>query len=114
MGQWKTGNAFQHSVNIGQEHFLRSIEAEPASAITRAHLGRLYTREGNLAAAAAELKQALVLDPDCYVANQTLLALYQRTKDGRADAQRQRVNDLEDKRSLKQELMLRTIAVRPY
>jgi Tfp pilus assembly protein PilF len=74
----------------------------------------LRIREGDLAAAAAELKQALVLDPDCYVANQALLALYQRTKDERADAQRERVNDLEKKRSVKQELMLRSIAVRPY
>ena len=115
-GEYFLGRIAMQEENLkeAREHFLRSIEAEPASAITRAHLGRLYTREGNLAAAAAELKQALVLDPDCYVANQALLALYQRTKDGRMEAQRQRVNDLEDKRSLKQELMLRTIAVRPY
>lgn len=97
-----------------REHLLQSIRAEPASAITRAYLGRLCIREGNLVAAATELKQALTLDPDCYVANQALLALYQRTKDGRADNQRQRVNDLEKKRSLKQELMLRSIVAQPY
>jgi tetratricopeptide (TPR) repeat protein len=97
-----------------REHFLRSIHAEPASPITLAHLGRLRIREGDLAAAATDLKRALALDPDCYMANQTLLALYQKTKDERTDTQRQRVNDLEKKRSIKQELMLRTIAVQPY
>ncbi len=74
----------------------------------------MYIREGKLALAAGELKQALALDPECYVANQAQLALYQKTKDGRADAQRERVNDLEKKRSVKQELMLRTITVQPY
>jgi hypothetical protein len=40
--------------------------------------------------------------------------LLQRTKDPRAEAQEQKLRALDVRRSEKQELMLRTIKIRPY
>lgn len=96
-----------------KEHLERSVQADPKFAESRAELGRLNLERGDVDAARNQLQRALELDADSYQANLFLLALYQRTKDPRVEAQRRRVDDLQKKRSLKQDLMLRTIHVQP-
>jgi len=64
--------------------------------------------------ARAALDRALSLDANSFQANSTLLALYQRTHDARAEEQAARLRKLDADRSARQELMLRTIEVRPY
>ena len=96
------------------EHEERSIAADPVYADSHAELALARMRLGDVGGARKELDRALAIDLDSYAANQNLLALYERTKDPRSAKQRQRVSELEAKRSRKQELMLRRIEVIPY
>ena len=96
------------------EHEERSIAADSVYADSHAELALARMRLGEMDGARKELDRALAIDRNSYAANQNLLALYERTKDPRAAKQRQRVSELEAKRSRKQELMLRRIEVIPY
>ena len=96
------------------EHFQKSIEVEPNYADSHAELGLARMHLNDLAGARSELDRALALNPNSYIANGNLLALLQRTKDPRAEAQEQKLRALDVRRSEKQELMLRTIKIRPY
>ena len=60
-----------------------------------------------------DLQRCLELDRDNYLGNLNLLALYQRTKDGRQEAQAQRVKELDALREEKTEEFRRVIQVRP-
>lgn len=91
-----------------------AVEAEPKFADAWAELGLLYIRRREHEQAAQVLAKALSLDPDNYLANQNLLMLYQRTRDPRADSQARRFEQVQQKRSEKEKLLLRTIEVRPY
>jgi tetratricopeptide (TPR) repeat protein len=95
-------------------HFQKSIEAEPNYADSHAELGLARMHLNDLAGARRELDRALALNPNSYIANGNLLALLQRTKDPLAGSQEQKLRTLDAKRSEKQELMLRTIQIRPY
>ena len=96
------------------EHFDRSIHLLPAFAESYTQLARVRMRQGRLQPARAALDKALAIDPDSYQANTALLALYQRTRDSRKDEQTARLRTLDERRSAKAELMLRTIEVKPY
>ena len=91
-----------------------AVEAEPKFADAWAELGLLYIRRKEHEQAEQVLAKALRLDPDNYRANQNLLMLYQRTRDPRAEAQARRFEQVQQKRSEKEKLLLRTIEVRPY
>lgn len=95
-------------------HLERSIRLLPSFAESRAELGRVRLRQNRMDQARAELVRALAIDPDSFQANSHLLALYQRTHDSRAEQQAERVRKLDAQRSARQELMLRTIEVKPY
>jgi hypothetical protein len=69
---------------------------------------------GDLAGARTELDRALALNPDSYIANGNLLTLFKRNKDPLAAAQEDRLRNLDEKRSEKQELMVRTIGIKRY
>jgi tetratricopeptide (TPR) repeat protein len=96
------------------KNFLRvSIQRLTSFAESHTELARVYMSEKNLDAAKTELAEALRLDPKSFRANTDLLALYRRTHDSRADRQAELVKKLDEDRSRRAELMLRTIEVRP-
>ncbi len=95
-------------------HIDKSIRLSPSFAESYAELGHIRLRQGLTSEAQAALDRALSLDANSFQANATLLALYQRTHDPRAEEQTERVRKLDADRSARQELMLRTIELRPY
>jgi hypothetical protein len=64
--------------------------------------------------AKAAIDRALSLDPESFLANSTLLAIYQRTHDSHTEEQTARLKKLDEARGKRQELMLRSIEVKPY
>jgi hypothetical protein len=55
----------------------------------------------------------LQLKPESFQANEQLLILYKRTGDARAVAQAEALKKLDEERSKRADLMLRTIEMRP-
>ena len=92
----------------------RSIHLLPSFAEAYAELAGVRLRQGRLDEAKAAIHHALSLDPDSFHANSTLLAMYQRTHDPRAEEQAVRLRKLDRERGKEHELMLRHIEVRPY
>lgn len=92
----------------------RSLEANPESAEAYAELGFAYLQQARYAPAREALAHSVKLQPDGVRANMTLLALYRRTADKRADDQATRVRELIQKREEYAKALLRTIDVRPY
>jgi len=66
-----------------------------------------------MAQAEKDLQQCLELDPDNRLGNLHLLAVYQRTKDARLEAQTRRLQELEARREEQAEEFRRVIEVRP-
>lgn len=91
----------------------KAVALEPSYADAWAERGLLHLRKRDLAQAERDLQRALELDRDNHLGNLSLLALYQRKKDLRQDAQAQRVKELEAVRELKAEEFRRVIEVRP-
>jgi tetratricopeptide (TPR) repeat protein len=95
-------------------HLQKSIDVDPTYADSHAELGLARMHLDDLAGARKEIDQALVLNPESYIANGNLLTLLRRTRDPAVPSQEQRLRDLDSKRSEKQELMLRTVEVTRY
>jgi tetratricopeptide (TPR) repeat protein len=91
----------------------KSIELLPTFAESHTELARVYMQEAELQRAHSELDCALKLDPHSFQANNQLLVLYKRTHDPRADQQQQVLAKLDEERSRRAELMLRTVEFRP-
>jgi tetratricopeptide (TPR) repeat protein len=91
----------------------KAIGLESSYADAWAERGLLHLRQRDLAAAEQDLRRCLELDPDNYLGNLHLLALYQRAKDPRQEAQARRLKDLEQAREQKAEEFRRVIQVRP-
>lgn len=102
------------NIEEAAKHVEKSIQLAPTFAESHAELARIRLRQGLIEQARAALDRALSLDANSFQANSTLLALYQRTHDARAEEQAARLRKLDADRSARQELMLRTIEVRPY
>jgi tetratricopeptide (TPR) repeat protein len=94
--------------------FDQSIRLAPSFAEAYTELARVRLRQGRLDDAQAAVSRALSLDPKSFQANSALLALYQRTHDSRAGEQSVRLQKLDEDRGKRQELMLRSIEVKPY
>jgi tetratricopeptide (TPR) repeat protein len=94
-------------------HLHRSIELLPSFSESHTELARILMLEGNLEEAHAELERALRLDRTSFQANAQLLVLYGRMHDPRAGKQEELMKTLDQERSRRSELMLRTIEVRP-
>ena len=92
----------------------RSLKLLPSFAESYTELGRIRMRQDQVEAARVAIEHALKLDPDSFQANTALLALYQRTHDPRAENQAVRLRRLDDQRSKRLELMLRSIEMKPY
>lgn len=90
-----------------------ALALEPAYADAWAERGLLHFRRREMEQAEKDLQKCLELDRDNYLGNLNLLALYQRTKDGRQEAQAQRVKQLDALREEKTEEFRRVIQVRP-
>jgi tetratricopeptide (TPR) repeat protein len=95
------------------EHLSKSIQRMPAFSEPHTEMARLFLDQGKLDEARAELSRALALDPESFQANAQLLALYQRTHDSRKDQQSELLKKLDQERSKRAELMLRSIEIRP-
>ncbi len=95
-------------------HYLQqSIALLPAFAPSHTELGRVWMEAGKLDQAHSELDRAVQLDPRNFQANSQLLAYYKRTRDSRAEKQQELLKQLDEDRSKRAELMLRTVEVRP-
>lgn len=94
-------------------HLQKSIELMPSFAESHTELARVYMLEGDLQKAQGELDRAVKLDPQSFQANSQLLVLYKRTHDARAAQQQQLLTKLDQERSRRAELMLRTVEFRP-
>ncbi|MGA7413690.1 MAG: tetratricopeptide repeat protein [Bryobacteraceae bacterium] len=92
----------------------RCIGLLPKFAEAYVELARVRLRQDRMDEAQAALSRALSLDPDSFQANNTLLIVYQRTHDPRAGEQKAHLQKLDEERSERQELMLRSIEVKPY
>jgi tetratricopeptide (TPR) repeat protein len=91
----------------------KSIERMPTFSESHTELARILMIEGNLNEAHTELERALRLDPTSFQGNQQLLVLYGRTHDPRVKKQKELLKKLDQERSRRSELMLRTIEARP-
>lgn len=91
----------------------KSIELLPSFSESHTELARVLMLEGNLAEAHTELDRALQLDPESFQGNERLLVLYRRAHDPRAEKQAELLKKLDEDRSKRAELMLRTIEFRP-
>ena len=92
----------------------QALQAKPDYADAWAERGLLHLRKRELGEAEKDLRRCLELDPDNYLGNQHLLALYQRSKDARQEAQAHRLHELESLRERQAEEFRRVIEVRPY
>ena len=92
----------------------KAVEVDPRYAEAYAELGILYMRKRETDKAEQALGRCLELDPDNYLGNYHLLMLYQRTKDGREEAQARRFEELKQRREEKADEFRRVIDVRPY
>jgi tetratricopeptide (TPR) repeat protein len=91
----------------------KSIELNPSFSESHTELARVYMLQRNIEEARVELNRALRLDPGSFQGNNELLVLYRRTHDPRAEKQAELLKKLDEDRSKRAELMLRTIEVRP-
>jgi len=92
----------------------KALAGDTSYADAWAERGLLHLRKRDLDQAERDLQRALALDPDNYLGNLHLLALYQRRKDARQEAQARRLEALEAARELKAEEFRRVIQVRPH
>ncbi|PYT02620.1 MAG: hypothetical protein DMF60_20805 [Acidobacteria bacterium] len=77
-------------------------------------LAHVHIRMQNYMAAGKELVRALQMEPGNFRANANLLILYQKTKDPRAAEQQVKFEEIKKKRSEDEQLLWRSIEVRPY
>ena len=91
----------------------QAVALMPKFSEAHTELARIAMLEGNLAEAHLELDRALRLKPESFQANEQLLVLYKRTGDPRASAQAEALKKLDEERSKRADLMLRTIEMRP-
>lgn len=79
-----------------------------------AELGHVRLQQGDLEAARREIARALTLDSKNRLANQYLVALYQRTRDARLEQQKSVLAEIEKQTEQDQLLQLRSLEIRPY
>jgi len=90
-----------------------ALALQPKFSEPHTELGRIAMLRGDVDAARVELELAVRLSPESFQANEQLLVLYKRTNDARAAAQEELLKKLDEERSRRAELMLRTLEMRP-
>ena len=91
----------------------KSMALSPDFAPAHTELARVWIAQNKLPDAERELNKALQLDSDNFMANEQLLAVYRRTKDPRAVQQSERLKKVDEERSRRAELMLRSVEFKP-
>ncbi|HXE12951.1 MAG TPA: tetratricopeptide repeat protein [Bryobacteraceae bacterium] len=91
----------------------KSMELSPDFAPAHTELARVWIAQNKLSDAERELAKAIQLDSDNFMANEQLLAVYRRTKDPRATQQSELLKKLDEERSKRAELMLRSVEFKP-
>jgi Flp pilus assembly protein TadD len=104
----------EENLNDAASHLERSIQLSPSFAEGYVELARVRLQQERMEDAKTALARAISLDPDSFQANAALVLLYQKTHDPRLAEQGARLRKLDAARSKRQELMLRSIEVRPY
>lgn len=104
----------EENLDEAASHLERSTKLSPSFAEGYAELARVRLRQDRTDDAKAALDRAISLDPDSFQANAALVLLYQKTHDPRLVEQGAKLRKLDAARSKRQELMLRTIEVKPY
>lgn len=104
----------EENLDEAAAHLERSIKLSPSFAEGYAELARVRLRQDRPGDAKAALDRAIALDPDSFQANAALVLLYQKMHDPRLAEQGAKLRKLDAARSKRQELMLRTIEVKPY
>ncbi|MFN7992200.1 MAG: tetratricopeptide repeat protein [Bryobacteraceae bacterium] len=97
-----------------QTYLERSIKLLPSFSESYTELAHVHIRQGRYEAASAAIDKALALEPEGFHANSVLLMLYQRTHDPRTEKQAAYLRTLDEKRSKKREMMLRSIELKPF
>jgi Flp pilus assembly protein TadD len=103
-----------NGLDQAQQYLERAIQHAPDYSDAYADLGLAYIRLGRHEDAAKTLEKAMQIDPESYRTNLNLLLLYQRTKDPRQAAQKEKFERLQKEQGEKIELVMRSIEVRPY
>jgi tetratricopeptide (TPR) repeat protein len=103
----------ENDLETATKYLQKSIQILPNYSESHTELARVLMLEDRDKEAQEELDRALKLDPTSFQANERLLVLYRRTHDPRADKQAAVLKKLDQERSKRAELMLRTIEVRP-
>lgn len=96
------------------EHLQQAIKANPSTPEAYAELGWVYIQRREYALAEKTLSRALGLAPDDFLTNLRLSMLYGRTKDVRTEAQTQRVEQIRKAGKEREQLLMRTLEIRPY
>lgn len=94
-------------------HLRQSAAIRPDQSEVFAELGEAYLSLGQYTEAAAQLRHALDLDPDDYVANYALLRLYSKTGDQRRDDQSKRFATVRGEKEGQYRDAMRVIEARP-
>ena len=94
-------------------HLQLALQARPDYADAYAELGQIHLKRREYTAADEMLEKALKLNPDNYAANLSLMILYQRTKNPRAEDQAKRFDQVKQEKAERAKEFLRTIEVRP-
>ena len=103
----------EENLDEAQSHLRQSIRANAQSPEPYAELALIHIRRSEYALAQEDLAAALKLQPDHYLSNLRLSMLYQRTKDPRAEAQAKRVQELQKSAENREQLLLRSLEIRP-
>jgi tetratricopeptide (TPR) repeat protein len=94
-------------------HLHAALVFQPKFSEPHTELGRIALLKGDTEEAHHELDLAVRLSPKNFQANEQLLVLYNRTHDSRATTQAELLKKLDEDRSKRAELMLRTLEMRP-
>ncbi len=89
----------------------QALAVEPRYADPYAEEGIIYMKQKKYVAAENSLLRALAIAPDHFAANLNLMMLYQRTGDKRAAQQKERFDQVKEKRADNAKLALRSIEI---
>ncbi len=103
----------ENDLEAAARYLHQAIRLMPDYAESYTELARVHMQQENLEEAHKELDIALEKDPRSFQANTQLLVLYKRQHDPRAEKQSALVKELDQDRSRRAELMLRTVELRP-
>jgi tetratricopeptide (TPR) repeat protein len=95
-------------------HLRKAMETNPYAPDAYAESALVYIRRNEYPLAERDLERALKLAPDHYLSNLRLLMVYKRTKNPKAAAQAERLEQLQKTGEQKEQLLMRSLEIRPY